>query len=134
MVGNNINMIKSADIKKTAVDQVIHKGVHISQVARNLGVARKTIYSWVKRYQQTSSRCKADAFLPAYKKGEEHFRNKSTLAKPLLLKLLVKHPGWGCRKLSMELKKHRINLGYIGVYELLIKNPLYKKFLKKNIK
>jgi transposase-like protein len=42
--------------KKEAVLKVIKKKESISKIAREYGIARKTIYEWIKRYQLASKK------------------------------------------------------------------------------
>ena len=51
-------MNKPAEIKQQAITQILKQKRSVSLVARELGVARKTIYSWIRRYQKTSPRKK----------------------------------------------------------------------------
>jgi glycosyltransferase involved in cell wall biosynthesis/transposase-like protein len=109
----------SAQKKKFAVDEVLKRKQSVSEVARRLGVSRKTIYSWLKQYRQAPPRLKSKVFVPRYVTGKKHPRAVAYKTKRLLTKMIVAHPEWGCRRLSQELKKKGFDLGYFGVNKLL---------------
>jgi len=113
-------MFISVRQKGTAVKAILEKKKTVVQVARELQVARKTVYAWVKRYQETPSRLKAQAFKPRYVRGKKHPRAVAPRSQYLLKKLIVVHPEWGARRLSVELKREGFDLGYFGVNEILV--------------
>ncbi len=112
-------MTKPAETKKQAIDRVLKKKEPVSQVARDLGISRKAIYFWIKRYRSTSPRVKSKAFLPRYVSGKHHPRAKGEQALYELKRLIVKFPDWGSRKYSRALKLKGFHLGYYAVHKLL---------------
>jgi len=112
-------MIKPAEIKQQAISQILKEKRSVSLVARELGVARKTVYSWIRRYQEASPRKKASALESAYRKGRYHPQAKAYTAKSCLVRLIVKHPSWGTRFFCQALRKKGFKLSLFTVYYLL---------------
>ncbi len=88
----------SAQQKKSVVRAVRSGEKTVLEVAREIGVARKTVYSWIKQYSDTPSRKKSEAFDLKYVAGADHPRSVSFKARKTLERLIVHHPEWGCRK------------------------------------
>ena len=109
----------SSSLKRQAVEAVLQARKPVSAVSREFGVARKTIYKWIKRYQSSPARLKAASLEPRYVSGDRHPRIAAEAARLVLVRLAVAHPEWGCRKFSYELKKRGISVGYFGVFKLL---------------
>lgn len=126
--------IRSEIDKKYAVEQVLHKNKSVSKVARELGVARKTIYFWIKRYKETSPRNKGKAFKTKYVIGKSHPRAVYPKARHTLIRLIFRYPDWGCRKYSKELKKKGIDLGYYSVHQFLKEISASTPELRENLK
>ncbi|MEK7166081.1 MAG: transposase, partial [Patescibacteria group bacterium] len=84
-------MVIPAEIKKHAIDLVLNRKEPVSQVARDMGVSRKTLYFWIKRYRLTSPRVKSRAFLPRYVSGKKHPRAKGEKVIYIIRRLVVKH-------------------------------------------
>ncbi|MFV1917769.1 MAG: helix-turn-helix domain-containing protein, partial [Patescibacteria group bacterium] len=119
-------------LKKRAVFAVLKRGKSVSSVSRDLGIARKTLYSWIKRYKDTPLRNKRHAFETKYVSGKNHPRSLKEKARHSLIRLIVAHPDWGCRKYSMILKDKGIELGYFGVNKALKKLGAETPDLRKN--
>ena len=113
-------MLHTARKRKYAVEQVLKQGRSISEVADDLGVARKSVYAWLDRYKRTPSRNKNKAFEPQYVSGKNHPRSVAASARQALVRLIVLHPHWGCRKYSQELENLGYQLGYFAVHTLLV--------------
>ena len=64
----------SSSLKRQAVEAVLQARKPVSAVSREFGVARKTIYKWIKRYQSSPARLKAASLEPRYVSGDRHPR------------------------------------------------------------
>ncbi|MCK4588418.1 glycosyltransferase, partial [Candidatus Woesebacteria bacterium] len=123
-----------AQTKRKAVFAVLKEGKSVTSVAKELGVARKTIYSWINRYKQTPRRNKSKALEPRYVSGKKHPRAVAPKARHKLIRLITSNPEWGCRKLSTKLKEVGFDLGYFGVNQLLSELSASTPELRKNFK
>ncbi|OGM19591.1 hypothetical protein A2686_00490, partial [Candidatus Woesebacteria bacterium RIFCSPHIGHO2_01_FULL_38_10] len=115
-------MSSPAQNRKYAVFEVLKKKRKITSVAEELGVARKTIYQWIKRYKDSPFRYKLDAFKPRYIKGNKHPKAYKHRFKNKLLRLIVKNPG-----LSTTLLAGKLGVGRHAVYSLLEELDLTSK-------
>jgi len=112
MVGNNGYMVLPEAKKKKIVLSVLEGRVSVSEVSKSSSVARKTIYSWIKRYKKGS-------LASLYVKGKKHPRAVYPKAYSYINRWVVAHPGWGCRVLSSKLKSKGINLSYVQINQML---------------
>ena len=64
-----------AQKKKEAVLKVVRDKKSVTNVAGEYGVARKTLYSWIKRYKKTHDG-NIENFKPRYVRGKKHPRSK----------------------------------------------------------
>src|SRR3972149_7369784 len=108
-----------AQDKKKAVFEVLRNGRSVASVAREFNVARKTIYFWIARYKKSSPRDKSKAFQPRYVSGNAHPKSIYPRARNHLIRMIVAHPKWGCRRISYELKGKGIALSYFSVNSFL---------------
>ncbi|MCH7641587.1 helix-turn-helix domain-containing protein, partial [Patescibacteria group bacterium] len=108
--------------KEYAVFAVINEKKSVTAIARELGVARKTVYSWIKRYKKTSPRNKPRALEPKYAIGAKHPRAYRFEFKNRLIKEVVRDPGASVTVLSKKLKA-----GRHAVYNLLSELKLSTK-------
>jgi cellulose synthase/poly-beta-1,6-N-acetylglucosamine synthase-like glycosyltransferase/transposase-like protein len=117
----------SSQQKLTCLQQIVRHEKTVSQAAKELQVARKTIYVWLQRYQQASTRAKKKALESRYSRGLVHPKTAAAGVQTALKRLVVRFPDWGCRRYSQELQKKGWQLGYAGVNSLLngwgIANP-----------
>ncbi len=112
MVGNNEYMPFSEAKREKIVLSVLKDNIAVSEVSRNYSVARKTIYSWIKRYKKGS-------LAPLYTKGRKHPAAVYPKAYSYISRWAVGHPKWGCRTLSKRLNEKGISLSYVQVNRLL---------------
>ncbi|MFC1625951.1 glycosyltransferase [Patescibacteria group bacterium] len=104
----------TAQKRKKAVFAVINEKKSVSHVAKEAGVARKTVYSWIKRYKKSPSRTKKYAFETKYPRGKDHPAAYSHKLKANLIRELSKNPSLSLNSLSKKLKK-----GRHAIYNLL---------------
>lgn len=107
MVGNNTCMNLPTDKKREIVLKALSGKFSISSIAKEYGVSRKAIYSWVKRY-------KLKKLAPQYKKGRVHPREYSHTFENRVIRIVKKNPSLSISDISKHLK-----VGRHAVYNLL---------------
>ncbi|HKZ34677.1 MAG TPA: glycosyltransferase, partial [Patescibacteria group bacterium] len=82
----------------------------VTSVCKEFGIARKTFYQWLRKYQsgEKTKRPHREATL----KASPHIVNS-------VLRIIVSHPEYGTRKISEELGKKSIQIGNHGVQNIL---------------
>ena len=123
-----------AQVKRNVVRAILNKEISVTEISKKLGVARKTIYAWIRIYKETPSNEIATSLGKNYVKGKTHPRAVYPKVRAKLIKLVIVHPEWGCRRYSLELKSKGINLGYFGIYKLLESLGASTYELRKNFK
>ena len=115
-------MIKpTAQKKKEAVLRVVYNGEKIAKVARDYGVARKTIYSWIRRYKEYYD-SNLETFEPRYVSNKTHPGAKYPKIEKRLLNLAAKFPG-----ISINALAHKIPVSVWTVWNILDKYNLNTK-------
>jgi cellulose synthase/poly-beta-1,6-N-acetylglucosamine synthase-like glycosyltransferase/transposase-like protein len=104
----------STQEKISAVKKVIKDKKSVASVAKESGVSRKAIYSWVKTYKGTAKRNKKTCLLPKYVKGSAHPKEYAHRLEQKLVRLIKKDP-----TLSVSVIAKRLNAGHHAVYSLL---------------
>jgi transposase-like protein len=120
--------------KNLAVAQVLRGEKSVSSISRSLGVARKTVYAWVKSYKSAPSRLKSSALDNKYSSGQHHPKAISKEAKKALKRFVILNPKWGCRRYSEQLKKIGHEVSYIGVYDFLQRLGINTPELRENFR
>lgn len=92
----------------------ISTGESVTVIARELGVARKTLYIWSKRYSSSANRNKPQSLDSRYVSGNNHHKSVSKSLRFKLLTLVVKHPSWSLNQYADALK-----MGRHGIYNAL---------------
>src|SRR3989344_1599575 len=100
--------------RKSVIDKVLSFDQSISEVSKELGIARKTIYFWIKRYKSTPSRNKSDALFSKYVSGRSHPKEYRHKLKAKLIKRIASNPNSGATSLANEL-----NVGRHAIVSLL---------------
>ncbi|MFC1710288.1 helix-turn-helix domain-containing protein [Patescibacteria group bacterium] len=103
-----------AQIKRKAVLEVINDKKSVSEVAEKHGIARKTLYQWIKRYENAPARKRKDALEPQYVKGKDHPKAYRQKIKTGLIKEVVKNPHLSATSLA-----NNLNTGRHAVVNLL---------------
>lgn len=83
------NQRYSSEFKDEAVRQVIERGHHVTDVAKNLGISQHSLYNWVKDCKPDSSAQKENELLDAKK---EILRLRSQLKRTEEERDILKRP------------------------------------------
>ncbi len=95
----------SMAVRQSIIDQ-FHKGISISQIARNFSVSRSTVYSLLER-NKTQGKA---GLKPRYKNCGKTRPNENTLMYRAVRCMRTWHPGWGGEKIHAELSRLRPDL------------------------
>jgi transposase-like protein len=106
------------DQKKALIEKVLTKNVTVTAAAREVGVARKTIYEWIALYN-SKPRKKEDAFVGRYKRAADHHLAKYPQFVRKLKCVVTAHPQWSIRQYCLYLTKKGADVSHIGVYGAL---------------
>ncbi|MFC1710291.1 glycosyltransferase family 2 protein, partial [Patescibacteria group bacterium] len=101
-----------------------------SEIAKKFGVSRNSLYIWEKEKNRQSKAGSENN--GNYRRGKKHHRAVYPQAEKEVIRLIVAHPEWGCRKYALVLKSKGINLGYYGVNQLLNRLSANTYELRKN--
>lgn len=96
---------------------------NVSEACRRENITRTQFYEYKKRFQSMGLEGLKD-ILPA-RKGHPHTTPVAVAERILVLSL--EHPGWGCVRLSEELKREQIMVSSPTVQNILIKNGMGSK-------
>jgi len=118
--------------KVEIINSILNDDKRAAIAALEIGVSKKTIYSWLNRYKNSHPSKRQYALSSLYKKGITHPRASVIHAQKLILRLIVSHPEWGCRKISTYLKAHGYNIGYFAVYSFLKSKSSSTSDLRRN--
>ena len=127
-------MKNSAQVKKNAVLEVLKDKKTVVSVAKAYKISRKCLYSWINRYKASSGKGKITSLEAKYKSGKSHPRALIPAARYRLIQLIVAHPDWGCRHLSVELKKEGKGVNYNSIYKFLAGIGAGRPDLRANFK
>jgi len=95
------------DKKREIVLLVLSKKSSVSSIAKDYGISRKAIYSWIKRYQTKKLK-------PLYKKGRFHPGEYCHIFENKVIRIVKKNPALSISGISKQLK-----VGHHAVYNLL---------------
>ncbi|MCH7640988.1 glycosyltransferase, partial [Patescibacteria group bacterium] len=115
-----------ASSTRQILDKVLHNKLPKAEAARRLGVSRKTVYVWLKRYKKE----KEDPTSPIQvrpglrgarptKLEERRGASKRESFKRDILRIITANPNFGPQKISKELKKRQKYLSPRSVWLLL---------------
>jgi len=117
MVGNNIirvsgltkrfsekRMRKSVEFKRKVVFAVTKDKRTVASVAHEFGIARKTVYQWLKRLDGARGRAKSTALDNHYIKGNRHPRAYRFAHRHKLLRLITSDPELSITNLARRLR------------------------------
>src|SRR3989344_5266102 len=117
MVGNNIirvsgltkrfsekRMRKSVEFKRKVVFAVTKDKPSVASVAHEFGIARKTVYQWLKRLDGARGRAKSTALDNHYIKGNRHPRAYRFAHRHKLLRLITSDPELSITNLARRLR------------------------------
>ena len=113
--------ILTAQEKKEAVLKVVYDGEKIARVARNCGVARKTLYSWINLYKEYYD-SSLETFEPRYVTNKAHPKAKYPKIEKRLLTLATKNP-----EISINSLAHDLSVSVWTVWNILDKHNLSTK-------
>src|SRR3989344_2755666 len=123
MFCNTISMRLPARHKYKAVQKVLKEKESISKVAKEYGVARKTLYLWIGRYQKLSPRKKASrAIHTIYKSGQSHPRFARNAHEQKVLREVIKNPHASITGLARTLR-----IGRHALFSILQERSLTTK-------
>lgn len=94
------NERSTMSMKEDLIENVINGERSVSQVAREMGISRKTAYKWIARYKE-------EGVLGLQEKSRAPLCSPGRIATPsvdLILKTRSKFPAWGGRKLRKYLE------------------------------
>ena len=100
--------------KREIVLKVIKDKESVSKLAKEYKVARKTIYGWLKLYQNAPKRLKNEVLATKYVSGRNHHRFYRGKIKHAIINSIVKNPEQGLMALSRKL-----GIGRHAIYSLL---------------
>ncbi len=92
----------SAQVKEEIVLSVVEKNQTITEVSKEYGVARKTIYQWIKLYNKGKKKTAEEIFAPKYVRGSSHPRKISTSIESEILNKVESRPDYTIRDLTKE--------------------------------
>jgi transposase InsO family protein len=102
---------------------------NVSEACRQRGMTRTQFYEYKRRFQTHGLEGLKD--LPPIHKTHPHTTPKETVDK--IIELSLKHPGWGCVRLSDMLKLQGISVSSPTIQNILIKHGMgtkYERLLK----
>src|SRR4029079_10143502 len=106
-----------AEQRYMAVLAVIHDGETVTDVAARFGVARKTVHSWLARYEAGGLEGLGDrSHRP---RSCPHQMGSSVEVE--IARLRSVHPSWGPRRLVFELAKQEVVVSESAVYRALVR-------------
>jgi len=100
--------------KELIIKKALKRQKSIASLAKEYGIARKTIYSWIKTYKSAPSRTKSRSLETKYISGKKHPKEYRHTFKDSLIRLVIKSPELNITKISKALK-----IGRHAVYSLL---------------
>ena len=100
--------------KELVIKNVLLKKESVASLSRKYGIARKTIYSWIKLYKLAPSRIKSKSLELRYISGKSHPKEYRHTLKDSLIKLIKKNPLLNTTNIAIELKA-----GRHAIYNLL---------------
>ena len=118
----NKKKIWSPEERKTIVLSVLQNKESVSSASKRYDVARKTIYKWLKDYNNAPNNTKEKAFENKYVSGENHPRANRHKYKAKAIKQITKN-----HKLSATDLSKNINVGRHTMVNLLVDLNLSKK-------
>ncbi|MBN1168649.1 helix-turn-helix domain-containing protein, partial [Candidatus Woesebacteria bacterium] len=93
----------AAEEKREAVIRAVEENESVTKIAKELDVARKTVYSWIKRYKKAKD-LSLKTFQPRYVSGEKHPNAKvSDDLEKKLLEIVTEDPDLAISELANSL-------------------------------
>ena len=106
-----------ANQKLVAINAIKKGDKSVANIANELSVARKTVYSWLNRHKLTPLRIRGKALEDRYLKGLLHPRYKNK--DKAIIKLVVTYPEWSIRQIRAHLNNQGLDISYSAIYSCL---------------
>jgi transposase InsO family protein len=106
-----------AEQRYEAVRSVIADGVTVTDVAARFGVSRKTVHSWLARYEASG----LDGLADRSHRPRSCPHQMLAAVEVALVELRLAHPSWGPRRLSFELAKRGVAVSESAAYRALVR-------------
>ena len=104
---------------RRAMLERVAPGVTVSQVAGDFGIARVTVYKFLKRVKGRPKSEWDELLKDRPKRGKTHGQQTTDAQRKVILDLAAKHPAWGCAKIRDELTRRRITRSANTVQKIL---------------
>lgn len=85
--------------------RIVHRpeGVNVNQASKRVGISLTTYYKWRKRFLSTADAL--TALMDRRPSGPLHYKSLRPYQEEAILRVILEHPGYGCKKITESLPK-----------------------------